>query len=135
MAKFGPVLGAGCSALAILCATAGSTAAGGTEGSHTITARWPSRPFAQIGYLRPLDVGSAHVRSVTAVFPDGTRLESGHPDTIVACAHTGASYASLGWVRQGTGLWVILVLETGQCSPGPSVAGKRVTVRLLVATG
>lgn len=134
MGRSSLALGAGCVAFAIVCATAAATAGGVTELSRTITVRWPDRAFRQTGYLRPVDVGSAHVRSVTAVFPNGTRVVRGRPDTVVACAHSGASYASLGWVTQAKSLWVTVVLQTGQCSPGPSVAGRPVTIRLLVAT-
>ncbi|HVV57773.1 MAG TPA: hypothetical protein VHC45_05375 [Gaiellaceae bacterium] len=102
--------------------------------SRTITVKWPERTLEQTGYLRPLDVDSSRVASVTAAFPDGTRIESGRPGVAVACKHSGASYASLGWVVQGSGLWVTIVLQTGQCSPGPSVAGRPVTIRLVVRT-
>jgi hypothetical protein len=115
--------------------TAAATPATRTQTfSRTITVTWPTRTLEQTGYLRPLDIDSHGVRSVTAVFPDGTRVASGRPRTVVACKHSGASYASLGWVAQGSGLWVTIVLQTGQCAPGPSVAGKPVTIRLVVRT-
>jgi hypothetical protein len=123
-------LAAVCVVAAAISTTAAAPATTTGTISRTITVMWPARPFAQMGYLRPLDIDSHHVESVSAVFPGGVRVESGRQNTVVACRHNGASYATLGWVRQGTGLWVTIVLQTGQCAPGPSVAGKPVTIRL-----
>ena len=60
--------------------------------------------------------------------------EVGKPpgDFIVACAHRGPSFASQTTLVAGDVLYLLLVLKTGSCSPGPSVAGTAVPVTVFI---
>jgi hypothetical protein len=129
------VVAAAVAALTVLFAV--GAAFGGTGAVHarkyqvSFLARWPGTQGAQRTYLKQYRVSSAGVPRVRVFVGDA---EVGKPpgDYIVACAHRGPSFASQTTLVAGDVLYLLLVLETGSCSPGPSVAGAAVPVTVFI---
>jgi hypothetical protein len=122
----------GC-ALVASAALAASASAGTVE--RTFSVRWPAQNGAQIAYVKPIWIGSARGRSVSVTFPGGSRVGA-DPGVayVVACAHRHPAVAKLLWLQLAHVVWVSLVLETGGCSPGPTVAGTTARITVTVAT-
>jgi hypothetical protein len=97
-------------------------------------ARWPATFGAQGSYVRRYNLRAFGVQKVR-VFVGDVEVGKEPGDYIVACAHRGPSFASQTWLSAGNFLYLLLVLETGRCSPGPSVAGKSVPVTIFVTPG
>jgi hypothetical protein len=103
--------------------------------SRTFTLRWPRHVAEQEAYVEPIDIPTGQVEKVSVAVAGRRQVGEEPRDYVVACAHRGPSLASKGWLVQGGVVWVTVVLQTGQCKPGPTVAGKAVDVRVTVTTG
>jgi hypothetical protein len=68
------------------------------------------------------------------IYVNGSRVNSRFPgsDWIVACAHRGPAFAS-GTLHRATGsVYALIVLTTGECGGGPSVAGTLARVKVVI---
>jgi hypothetical protein len=103
--------------------------------TRTFTLHWPRHVADQEAYVEPVEIPTGKVEKVLVAVAGKREVGKEPHDYVVACAHRGPSLASKGWLVQGGLVWVTIVLQTGQCTPGPTVAGKAVDVRVTVTTG
>jgi hypothetical protein len=112
-------------------------AAGANESAATRTVvrtfvlRWPAKPGQAASFVRRVPEPSGHVKRVR-VFVNGNEVGPEPSDYIVACAHRAPSFASKAWLGEGSWIYVLIVLETGDCVDGPTVAGRPVAARVAI---
>lgn len=128
-------MGVAVAALSVLFAV--GVAFGDTGAAHarkyqvSFLARWPGTEGAQRSYLKQYRLSGSGVPKVR-VFVGDAEVGKEPADYIVACAHRGPSFASQISLVEGGVLYLLLVLEMGSCSPGPSVAGTAVPVTVFI---
>lgn len=113
-------------------------AAGAQESSTTRTIvrtfvlRWPAQPAQLASFVRRIPAPSGQLKRVR-VFVNGHEVGPEPSDYIVACVHRGPSFASKAWLGEGSWINLLIVLETGECVDGPTVAGRPVAGRVVIS--
>lgn len=96
--------------------------------------RWPASANRSRYRVLTLKEPFGFVRS-GHVYVNGFRVDSSFlrpSDWIVACAHRGPAFASATLHRANGTIYALVVLTTGECASGPSVAGKLARVKVVI---
>jgi hypothetical protein len=100
---------------------------------RTWSLRWPATPdrsrYRVLSVPEPIGTIQRGL-----IYVNGSRVNSRFPgsDWIVACAHRGPAFAS-GTLHRPTGtVYALVVLTTGECLGGPSVAGTLARVKVVI---
>lgn len=117
--------------VAAMAVTSSASPASSATVSTTVTIRWPSTVGGETAHVFPLRIPIGEtISAVRAYFPGGAIAESGGKAYIVDCAHRGPSLAVLSTVSLDGVAWFTIILETGQCTNGPTDRGKRLTIKI-----
>jgi|ERR1044071_1528625 len=123
-------------ALALLASIPAAQAHRGTA-TKTVTkawsARWPTVPRRQRVSLERIAAPAGTIKRIS-VYVNGINLGPQEAyATIVACAHRGPSFAYWSKLVAGSNMYLLVVLETGECVQGSTVAGKLARVKVVVS--
>jgi len=100
---------------------------------RTWSVRWPATTNRSRYWVLPFPEPSGAIER-GRIYVNGSRGDTRFPgyDFIVACAHRVPAFAS-GTLHLATGtIYAFVVLTTGECVGGPSVAGKLARVKVVV---
>ena len=107
--------------------------AGVKKVTRTWFLRWPAVAHRSRYWVLQLPEPHGSVKR-GFIYLNGSKISTTFPgfDFIVACAAREPAYAS-GTLHRAVGrIYALVVLTTGGCSPGPSVAGKLARVKVVV---
>jgi hypothetical protein len=119
-------------ALALLLALGTAQAAQAAQVTRSYMLRWPARANVPIASILSFPARN-QVRAI-GLKVYGSTVPPGYVyDNIVACAHRGPASLDWDWAQTGGHVYVKVMLTSGSCDLGPTVAGKYVKLTLTIS--